>query len=67
MLLQDIETCKQARLVLRELIKGDKSRAQLWNILVDNQLDDVNLKFILPPLANEGYIEETEGKWQYIT
>ena len=29
MLIQDIETCKQARLVLRELIKGDKSRAQL--------------------------------------
>ena len=26
MLLQDIETCRQARLVLRELIKGDKSR-----------------------------------------
>lgn len=66
MLLQDIETCKQARLVLRELIKGDKSRAQLWNILVDNQLDDVNLKFILPPLANEGYIEETEGKWHIL-
>lgn len=66
MLIQDIETCKQARLVLRELIKGDKSRAQLWNILVDNQLDDVNLKFILPPLASEGYIEETEGKWHIL-
>lgn len=66
MLLQDIETCKQARLVLRELIKGDKSSAQLWNILVDNQLDEVNLKFILPPLANEGYIEETEGKWHIL-
>ena len=34
MLLQDIETCRQARLVLRELIKGDKSRAQLWGSLV---------------------------------
>lgn len=66
MLLQDIETCRQARLVLRELIKGDKSRAQLWNILVDNQLDDVNLKFILPPLANEGYIEESEGMWHIL-
>lgn len=66
MLLQDNETCKQARLVLRELIKGDKSRAQLWNILVDNQLDDVNLKFILPSLANEGYIEENEGKWHIL-
>lgn len=66
MLIQDIETCKQARLVLRELIKGDKSSAQLWNILVDNQLDDVNMKFILPPLANEGYIEETEGKWHIL-
>lgn len=48
MLLQDIETCRQARLVLRELIKGDKSRAQLWGSLVDNQLDDVDLRFILP-------------------
>lgn len=66
MLLQDIETCRQARLVLQELIKGDKSRAQLWNILVDNQLDDVNLKFILPPLANEGYIEESEGMWHIL-
>lgn len=66
MLLQDIETCKQARLVLRELIKGDKSSAQLWNILVDNQLDDVNMKFILPPLANEGYIEESEGMWHIL-
>ena len=65
-LLQDIETCRQARLVLQELIKGDKSRAQLWNILVDNQLDDVNLKFILPPLANEGYIEESEGMWHIL-
>lgn len=43
MLLQDIETCRQARLILRELIKGDKSRAQLWGSLVDNQLDDVDL------------------------
>lgn len=66
MLLQDSETCRQARLILRELIKGDKSRAQLWNILVDNQLDDVNLKFILPPLANEGYIEESEGMWHIL-
>lgn len=65
-LLQDIETCRQARLILQELIKGDKSRAQLWNILVDNQLDDVNLKFILPPLANEGYIEESEGMWHIL-
>lgn len=66
MLLQDIETCRQARLILQELIKGDKSRAQLWNILVDNQLDDVNLKFILPPLANEGYIEESESMWHIL-
>lgn len=66
MLLQDNETCRQARLVLRELIKGDKSRAQLWNILVDNQLDDVNLKFLLPPLANEGCIEESEGMWHIL-
>ena len=66
MLLQDNETCRQARLVLRELIEGDKSRVQLWNILVDNQLDDVNLKFILPPLANEGYIEESEGMWHIL-
>lgn len=66
MLLQDIETCRQARLILQELIKGDKSRAQLWNILVDNQLDDVNLKFILPPLANDGYIEESEGMWHIL-
>lgn len=66
MLLQDIETCRQARLILQVLIKGDKSRAQLWNILVDNQLDDVNLKFILPPLANEGYIEESEGMWHIL-
>lgn len=66
MLLQDIETCRQARLVLRELIKGDKSRAQLWVSLVDNQLDDVDLRFILPPLANEGYIEESEGMWHIL-
>lgn len=66
MLLQDIETCRQARLILQELIKGDKSRAQLWNILVDNQLDEVNLKFLLPPLANEGYIEESEGMWHIL-
>ena len=66
MLLQDIETCRQARLILQELIKGDKSRAQLWNILVDNQLDDVNLKFILPTLANDGYIEESEGMWHIL-
>lgn len=66
MLLQDTETCKQARLVLRELIKGDKSRAQLWNAMVDNQLDDVDLRFILPPLANDGYIEESEGKWHIL-
>ena len=66
MLLQDIETCRQARLVLLELIKGDKSRAQLWNILVDNQLDDVDLRFLLPPLANEGYIEESEGMWHIL-
>lgn len=66
MLLQDIETCRQARLVIRELIKGDKSRAQLWGSLVDNQLDDVDLRFILPPLANEGYIEESEGMWHIL-
>lgn len=66
MLLQDIETCRQARLVLRELIKGDKSRTQLWGSLVDNQLDDVDLRFILPPLANEGYIEESEGMWHIL-
>ena len=66
MLLQDIETCRQARLILRELIKGDKSRAQLWGSLVDNQLDDVDLRFILPPLANEGYIEESESMWHIL-
>ena len=66
MLLQDIETCRQARLVLRELIKGDKSRAQLWGSLVDNQLDDVGLRFLLPPLTNEGYIEESEGMWHIL-
>lgn len=66
MLLQDIETCRQARLVLRELINGDKSRAQLWGSLVDNQLDDVDLSFILPPLANDGYIEESEGMWHIL-
>ncbi len=65
-LLQDNETCRQARLVLRELIKGNKSRAQLWGSLVDNQLDDVDLRFILPPLANEGYIEESEGMWHIL-
>lgn len=65
-LLQDNETCRQARLILRELIKGDKSRAQLWGSLVDNQLDDVDLRFILPPLANEGYIEESEGMWHIL-
>ena len=65
-LLQDNETCRQARLVLRELIKGDKSRAQLWGSLVDNQLDDVDLRFILPPLANAGYIEESEGMWHIL-
>ena len=63
-LLQDNETCRQARLILRELIKGDKSRAQLWGSLVDNQLDDVDLRFLLPPLANEGYIEE--GMWHIL-
>lgn len=66
MLLQDIETCRQARLILRELIKGDKSRAQLWGSLVDNQLDDVDLRFLLPPLANEGYVEESEGMWHIL-
>ena len=66
MLLQDSKTCRQARLILQELIKGDKSRAHLWNILVDNQLDDVNLKFLLPPLTNEGYIEESEGMWHIL-
>ena len=66
MLLQDIETCRQARLVLRELIKGDKSRAQLWSSLVDNQLDDVDLRFLLPPLANEGYIEESKSMWHIL-
>ena len=65
-LLQDNETCRQARLVLRELIEGDKSRAQLWGSLVDNQLDDVDLRFILPPLVNEGYIEESEGMWHIL-
>lgn len=65
-LLQDSETCRQARLVLRELIMGDKSRAQLWGSLVDNQLDDVDLRFLLPPLANEGYIEESEGMWHIL-
>lgn len=65
-LLQDSETCRQARLVLSELIKGDKSRAQLWNSQIDNQLDDVDLRFILPPLANEGYIEESEGMWHIL-
>lgn len=65
-LLQDTETCKQARLVLQELIKGDKSRAQLWNAMVDNQLDDINLKLILAPLTNEGYIEESEGMWHIL-
>lgn len=65
-LLQDNETCRQARLILRELIKGDKSRAQLWGSLVDNQLDDVGLRFLLPPLANEGYIEESEGMWHIL-
>lgn len=65
-LLQNNETCRQARLVLRELIEGDKSRAQLWGSLVDNQLDDVDLRFILPPLANEGYIEESEGMWHIL-
>lgn len=65
-LLQDSETCRQARLILRELIKGDKSRAQLWGSLVDNQLDDVDLRFLLPPLDNEGYIEESEGMWHIL-
>lgn len=65
-LLQDNETCRQARLILRELIEGDKSRAQLWGSLVDNQLDDVDLRFLLPPLANEGYIEESEGMWHIL-
>lgn len=65
-LLQDNETCRQARLILRELIKGDKSHAQLWGSLVDNQLDDVDLRFLLPPLANEGYIEESEGMWHIL-
>lgn len=65
-LLQDNETCRQARLILRELIKGDKSRAQLWGSLVDNQLDDVDLRFLLPPLDNEGYIEESEGMWHIL-
>lgn len=65
-LLQDNKTCRQARLILRELIKGDKSRAQLWGSLVDNQLDDVDLRFLLPPLANEGYIEESVGMWHIL-
>lgn len=65
-LLQDSETCRLARLILRELIKGDKSRAQLWGSLVDNQLDDVDLRFLLLPLANEGYIEESEGMWHIL-
>lgn len=66
MILNDIETSKQARLVLRELIRGNKSRAQLWSALVDNQLDDVDLRFILPPLEQDGYIEESDGKWQIL-
>ena len=53
-------------MILRELIKGDKSRAQLWGSLVDNQLDDVDLRFLLPPLTNEGYIEESEGMWHIL-
>lgn len=65
-LLQDNETCRQARLILRELIKDDKSRAQLWGSLADNQLDDVDLRFLLPPLAKEGYIEESEGMWHIL-
>lgn len=65
-LLQDNETCRQARLILRELIKGDKSRAQLWGSLADNQLDDVDLRFLLPPLVKEGYIEESEGMWHIL-
>lgn len=65
-LLQDNETCRQARLILRELIKGDKSCAQLWGSLADNQLDDVDLRFLLPPLTNEGYIEESEGMWHIL-
>ena len=28
--------------------------------------DEVNLKFLLPPLANEGYIEESEGMWHIL-
>ena len=60
-ILHDTETCKQTLLVLRELIKGNKTRAQLWNALVDNKLDDVDLRFILPPLERDGYIEETDG------
>lgn len=65
-LLQDNETCRQARLILRELIKDDKSRAQLWGSLADNQLDDVDLRFLLPPLAKEGYIEESEDMWHIL-
>ncbi len=38
---------------------------KLWGSLVDNQLDEVDLRFILPPLANEGYIEESEGHVAY--
>lgn len=66
MILNDIETSKQARLVLRELIKGNKSRAQLWSALVDNQLDNVDLRFILPPLKQDGYIEESEDIWHIL-
>lgn len=66
MILNDIETSKQARLVLRELVRGNKSRAQLWSALIDNQLDDVDLRFILPPLEQDGYIEEVEDKWHIL-
>lgn len=34
--------------------------------MVDNQLDDINLKLILAPLTNEGYIEESEGMWHIL-
>ena len=27
---------------------------------------DIDLRFILPPLANEGYIEESEGMWHIL-
>ena len=33
---------------------------------IRDRLDDVDLRFLLPPLANEGYIEESEGMWHIL-